>query len=283
MIQILVTGGNGQLAQCLKSLSENYKNYQFTFFSREDFNIVNEEEVKRVLKSKNFSFCINCAAFTNVDNCELNNEAPDLVNNKGVKYLATACKENNVKLVHVSTDFVFDGNQSIPYKETDKTNPLGVYGTTKLLGEEAVQNTCDAFYILRTSWLYSEFGNNFLKTMLRLSETRPELGVVFDQVGTPTYAKDLASIILTIIKEDNDAFGIYHYSNEGVASWYDFAIAIFSLKNINTKVLPIRSEQYPTPATRPSYSVFDKQKIKDVFNVTLPHWRTSLEACLQNV
>ncbi|MCB4807295.1 dTDP-4-dehydrorhamnose reductase [Tamlana sp. 62-3] len=283
MIQILVTGANGQLAQCLKTLTTNLEGYQFYFYSRNDFDISDKAKVEAIFKTKNFSFCINCAAFTNVDTSESNKETSDLINHKAVYNLAVACTQNNVKLIHVSTDFVFDGNQSLPYQETDKTNPLGVYGNSKLLGEKAIQNTLKAHYILRTSWLYSEFGNNFLKTMLRLAETRPEIGVVFDQVGTPTYAVDLAALIISIIQKDNDAFGVYHYSNEGVASWYDFAVAIFNLKNLNTKVLPIRSIQYPTPAKRPSFSVFDKQKVKHTFNVSIPHWRTSLEKCLQNV
>ncbi|KJD36752.1 dTDP-4-dehydrorhamnose reductase [Tamlana sedimentorum] len=283
MIRILVTGANGQLAQCLKTLTKNLEGYQFSFYSRNDFDVSDKAKVEAIFKTKNFSFCINCAAFTNVDTSESNKETSDLVNHKAVYNLAVACNQNNVKLIHVSTDFVFDGNQSFPYKETDKTNPLGAYGNSKLLGEQAIQNTCSAHYILRTSWLYSEFGNNFLKTMLRLAETRPEIGVVFDQVGTPTYAIDLAALIITIIQKNNDAFGVYHYSNEGVASWYDFAMAIFNLKNLNTKVLPIRSIQYPTPAKRPSFSVFDKQKVKYTFNISIPHWRTSLEKCLQNV
>ncbi|KJD34098.1 dTDP-4-dehydrorhamnose reductase [Tamlana nanhaiensis] len=283
MRKILVTGGNGQLAQCLKVLANSFEGYQFSFYSKDDFDITNAIQVDAVFQAENYSFCINCAAFTNVDASETNKASAEAINYQAVYNLAHACNKHSVKLIHVSTDFVFDGTQSTPYRETDKTNPLGVYGNTKLLGEQAIQNTYEAYYIVRTSWLYSEFGNNFLKTMLRLSETRPELGVVFDQVGTPTYAKDLAALIIAIIQKDNDAFGVYHYSNEGVASWYDFATEIFNLKNLKTKVLPIRSEQYPTPATRPSYSVFDKQKVKHIFSISIPHWRSSLENCLQNV
>src|SRR5690606_25168228 len=198
----------------------------------------------------------------------------------GARNLAEACNQYNAKLIQISTDFVFDGKQSFPYRETDKVNPISVYGTTKLQGELAIARALEKHIIIRTSWLYSEHGNNFLKTMIRLGKDRDELRVIFDQIGTPTYAGDLVTILVKIIREDIKKYGTYHYSNEGVASWYDFTKAIFDLGKVGCKVLPIKTKDYPTQAKRPAYSVMDKIKIKEAFHVEIPYWRDSLKECL---
>ncbi|QDO93220.1 dTDP-4-dehydrorhamnose reductase [Formosa sediminum] len=282
-MRILVTGGNGQLASCIKDVSKNENKLQFIYTDSENLDITNQQQVADFFQNNNFDWCINCAAYTAVDKAESDVDIARKVNKDGAKHLAIACKENSVKLIHVSTDFVFDGKSSILYSETDETNPIGVYGLTKLEGEQAIQDTLETYFILRTSWLYSEHANNFMKTMLRLAETRPELNVVADQIGTPTYATDLAQVVVSIIAQDSTNYGLYHYSNEGVASWYDFAAAIFELANSETKVFPIRTEAYPTPAARPQFSVMDKSKIKDCFNITIPYWRTSLKQALKNL
>lgn len=283
MKNVLVTGGNGQLALCIKELSKNQLGYQYIFLDYNNLDITNKEEVKDFFSINNISYCVNCAAYTNVDKSEHDEETSKKVNEDGVQFLALACKTNDVKLIHISTDFVFDGKQSFPYKEEDLCNPLGVYGETKLNGELAIIKSTKAYFIIRTSWLYSEYCNNFLKTMLRIGKEKEEISVVYDQVGTPTYARDLAAIIIEIICKNNDEYGVYHYSNEGVASWYDFAKAIFKESELLVNVLPIRSESFPTPATRPSYSVLDKQKIKNTFSVSIPHWRDSLNKCLDEL
>lgn len=283
MMNVLVTGGNGQLALCIKEVSENLSEYNFIFLDYEDLDITNKEEVDVFFNNNNISYCINCAAFTNVDKSENEKETSKKVNEDGALFLAKACATHNVKLIQISTDFVFDGNQSFPYKEEDLSNPLGVYGQTKLNGELEVMESIKMYFIIRTSWLYSEYGNNFLKTMLRLGKERDELSVVYDQVGSPTYAKDLAEVIIKIITNNNENYGVYHYSNEGVASWYDFAKAIFDESNTKVDVLPIKSEAYPTPAKRPNYSVLDKEKIKQTLDISIPYWRDSLKKCLENL
>lgn len=282
MTNVLVTGGNGQLALCIKEVSANLAEYNFIFLDYEDLDITNKDEVDVFFNTNTISYCINCAAFTNVDKSESEKEISKKVNEDGALFLAKACATYNVKLIHISTDFVFDGKQSFPYKEGDILNPLGVYGQTKLNGELAVIESIKTYFIIRTSWLYSEYGNNFLKTMLLLGKERDELSVVYDQVGSPTYAKDLAEVIIKIIANNNENYGVYHYSNEGVASWYDFAKAIFEESNTKADVLPIKSEAYPLPAKRPTYSVFDKEKIKNTFNISIPYWRDSLKKCLEN-
>jgi len=280
MINILVTGGNGQLGLCIKDLSENLSGYNFIFLDFEDLDITNEKEVNAFFSSNSISYCVNCAAFTNVDKSESEEETSKKVNQDGVKFLAETCKKNNTILIQISTDFVFDGNQSIPYKENDKTNPLSVYGLTKLNGEVAVASVLDKYFILRTSWLYSEYGNNFLKTMLRLSSEKEELSIISDQIGTPTYAGDLAELILKIIKEDSNNYGLYHFSNQGVASWYDFAKAIFDINSLIFKVNPIKTEEYKTDAERPKYSILDKSKVQNTFNLEIPYWRESLKKAI---
>jgi len=279
MKNILVTGGKGQLASCIKDLENILEGFNFIYVDYDELDITKEEEVQAFFKNNKIAYCINCAAYTAVDKAESEPEAARNINDIGVRYLAKACKEYNAVLIQISTDFVFDGQSSKPYTEDDQTNPIGVYGLTKLNGEKSSSLT-DQYFIIRTSWLYSEHGNNFLKTMLRLGREREELSVVCDQIGTPTYAGDLAEIILKIIQDNNSSYGVYQYSNEGVASWYDFAKAIFEESDIKIRVLPIPTAQYPTPAKRPNFSVMDKSKVKEIFDIEIPYWRDSLVKCL---
>ena len=283
MKKIIVTGANGQLGQCFKLISNDYSTLSFTFKSSTDLDITNEEKLNTELAETNYDFCINCAAYTAVDKAEDDESGAFKVNVTGVTNLAKACLDTKTILLHVSTDFVFNGESNIPYKESDNTAPISVYGKTKLNGEEIIASILSEYYIIRTSWLYSEFGNNFVKTMLKLSDNRDRLTVISDQVGTPTYAKDLAEVLLAIILSDYTSFGIYNYSNEGVASWYDFANAIFEIKNKQIIVDPIPSTGYPTPAKRPYYSVLNKDKIKETFSINIPYWRTSLKNCLSQL
>jgi len=279
-MNILVTGANGQLATCIKTLDASNKEYRFTYKNSSEFDITDILVVEDFFKNNTIDYCINCAAYTAVDKAENDIKRAYNVNVKGSENLAKACDKYNSTLIHVSTDFVFDGSSSKPYNETNGTNPLSVYGSTKLEGEQKIQENLERYFILRTSWLYSEFGNNFLKTMLRLSKSRDQIGVVSDQIGSPTYAMDLASVILKIIQTNNKSYGLYHYSNEGVASWYDFAMAIFDIEKIEIKVSPITTEDFPTPAKRPSYSVLNKMKIKKNLQIEIPHWRNSLKKAI---
>lgn len=281
MITILVTGANGQLGHCIKDLESKYPDLNFRYTDYHDLDITNFEATNAFLKKYGaIQYCINCAAYTDVDNAEEDQEKAFIINAIGPKHLALACKENNTTLIHISTDFVFDGNKTEPYTETDEPNPISVYGKTKLQGEVEIQNIVKEHFIIRTSWLYSEHGKNFMKTMLRLSETRDEISVVSDQIGTPTYAGDLAVVILKIVQTRSKAYGLYHYSNEGVASWYDFAKAIFEESHKEIKVTPIKTEAYPTLARRPKYSVLSKEKVKNNFSVKNFCWKTSLKKAL---
>ncbi|WP_282134871.1 dTDP-4-dehydrorhamnose reductase [Seonamhaeicola maritimus] len=281
MKNILVTGGKGQLALCIRDLSIELKDSNFFFLDYDQLDITNEEEVKRFFKTNKVDYCVNCAAYTAVDKAESEKVMAKSVNELGAKYLAQACKVSNSVLIQISTDFVFDGEQSFPYKENDNSKPISVYGSTKLDGELAISNTFENYFIIRTSWLYSEYGSNFVKTMLRLGEEKSKINVISDQVGTPTYAKDLASVIMKIINNVNSmTFGTYHYSNEGVASWYDFAKTIFDECNVGVDVFPIETKYYPTPAKRPFYSVLGKEKIKKELTVDVPYWKDSLKKCL---
>ncbi|NQY29014.1 MAG: dTDP-4-dehydrorhamnose reductase [Flavobacteriaceae bacterium] len=280
MNKVLVTGANGQLGLCLQEISKLHPTIQFVFSSSKELDITNKESVKSAFETSNYKYCINCAAYTNVDLAESDFEKAEKVNVIAVKSLAEACKNNNTKLIHVSTDFVFDGKSYIPYTENDETNPLSVYGKTKLDGEKKIQDTLKEFFILRTSWLYSEYANNFMKTMLRLGSERSELAVISDQIGSPTYAKDLARVIVEIIESDSNKYGVYHYSNEGVASWYDFANAIFDLSNTKIIINAIPTTAYPTSAERPHYSVLDKSKLKTNLGIEIPYWRASLKEAI---
>ncbi len=282
MNNILVTGSNGQLGSELKVLSTKYKEYNFFFETRDTLDITNEKDIEKFIKTNNINIIINTAAYTAVDKAENDEKNALEVNYKALRNLASLAKTSNLKLIHISTDYVFDGSNFKPYKEDDKTNPQGVYGQTKLEGEIAIkQINPKNSIIIRTSWVYSSFGSNFVKTMLRLGKERDELGVIFDQVGTPTYARDLAQSILDIVpKLENNVVEIYHYSNEGVCSWYDFAKSIFELSSIECKVNAIETKDYPTPAQRPHYSVLNKSKIKNDFRLLIPYWRDSLIKCL---
>jgi len=282
-MKVLITGGTGQLGQALQELIVNQKhsNWEADFKSSQDLDITDFEAVSEVLGSKKYAYCINCAAFTHVDKSEEDTDLAQQVNVNGARNLALGCHQNSTVLIHISTDFVFDGFQNTPYSEEDVARPLGFYGDTKYKGERAIISNLEEHFILRTSWLYSEYANNFMKTMLRLGAERDELSVVYDQVGTPTYALDLASVIVQIIDAHSIEYGIYNYSNEGVASWYDFAKAIFEEAQLEVNLKPILSAEYPTPARRPNYSVLDKTKIKTQFNIDVPHWRDSLRVAVK--
>ena len=277
MTTVLVTGANGQLAICLKKYRPQNEDFKFLFYNSEHLDISSKANVEKIFSTHEFDWCINCAAYTAVDKAETDVADARNVNVLGVKHLAEACKAYKTKLVHISTDFVFSGEHFKAYSEEDLPNPLNVYGKTKLEGENEISSVLKDYFIFRTSWLYSEFGHNFLRTMLKLSEERNEISVVVDQISTPTYAGDLARFIINLIVDNRSEYGLYHYSNEGVASWYDFAKAIFEISDIHIKVNPILSINFPTPAKRPNFSVLDTTKLKQVFNVELPYWRESLE------
>lgn len=279
---ILVTGANGQLGQALQFSAPNYPELQFVFCSSTDLDITNAENCETLFAKIKPKYCINAAAYTAVDKAESESDKAHSINVDGPKNLAVVCKLNNTILLHISTDFVFDGTASKPYTENDIPKPTGVYGQTKLDGEKAIQETFDSYFIIRTSWVYSQFGNNFMKTMLRLASERDSLSVVNDQIGTPTNAVDLAQVLIEIIyhAERNRSasnFGIYHFSNEGKCSWYDFAKEIFKINKINIDLQPIPTSNFPTPAKRPAYSVLDKSKIKSTFGVQVKSWKDSLK------
>lgn len=273
---ILVTGASGQLGQSLQFIAPKHSDCQFIFASSQDLDITNHERVQSFFDTNKIDFCINAAAYTAVDKAETEIEKATAINVDGPKYLAQVCQKSGTTLLHISTDFVFDGTNEKPYLETDQTNPIGVYGQTKLDGEQEVIKSCQKHFIIRTSWVYSQFGNNFMKTMLRLAQDRNELNVVADQIGTPTNSVDLAEVIMTIVKSENKQYGVYNFSNEGICSWYDFAREIFTINNIAIKVNPIPTEAYPTPAQRPKYSVLDKSKIKSTFNIEIKNWQVAL-------
>ena len=282
MNNILVTGSKGQLGSEIRELSSNY-DYKFFFTDRDSLDITNEKDMQEFVQTNNINTIINCAAYTAVDKAEADIDNANKINHLAVKSLAEMSKEKNIKLIHISTDYVFDSKNYKPYKEDDKTNPNGIYGKTKLAGEVGLQeiNPKNSI-IIRTSWVYSSFGANFVKTMLRLGKEKESLGVIFDQVGTPTYARDLAKTILDILPNiKNEAVEIYNYSNEGVLSWYDFAKEIMSLAKIDCTINPIETKEYPTPAKRPHYALLNKSKIKNGFKITIPYWRDSLEECLR--
>jgi dTDP-4-dehydrorhamnose reductase len=278
MIKVLVTGGNGQLASCIKDVERKYDNLNFIYTDYLELNICDLNQVKVFLKTHTqIDYCINCAAYTAVDNAETEADKAFEINAIGAKNLAIACKEYGVVLIHVSTDFVFDGKKTEPYTETDSTNPISVYGLSKLQGEVEISKVLQEYFIIRTSWLYSEYGNNFMKTMLKLAETRDKINVVSDQVGTPTYAGDLAETIVYLIYKKSKKYGIYHYSNWGEISWYEFAKAIFEEINSDINLTPIKTVNYKTLAKRPMYSVLDKTKTKETFKINIPNWRESLK------
>ena len=276
---VLVTGANGQLGQAIRFVAANYPTIDFVFCSSSDLDITNKENCESVFNEEKPDLCINSAAYTAVDKAESDSEKAELINVIGAKNLAESCKKFNAILIHISTDFVFDGSKKEPYNETDLPNPKGVYGQTKLEGEKAIQEVFDAYFIIRTSWVYSQFGNNFMKTMLRLASEKTSVSVVNDQIGTPTNAVDLANAILKIVesKTNNNQYGIYNFSNEGECSWFDFAKKIFEINHVKIDLIPIPTTQFPTPAARPKYSVLDKSKIKTTFGIEIKHWEQSIE------
>ncbi|MDQ0969187.1 dTDP-4-dehydrorhamnose reductase [Flavobacterium sp. W4I14] len=283
MSKILVIGAGGQLGQCLKVVAGRRGITEIVFPAEQDANILDESGLNDLLATAQPAFVINCAAYTAVDKAEDEVELSKAINETGVGYLASACLVNGATLIHVSTDFVFEGNEVKLLKEDDKAKPINVYGVTKLDGEKAVSSKLPAHFIIRTSWLYSEYANNFVKTMLKLGAERDELNIIADQVGTPTYAIDLANAIFDIISSSSATYGVYHYSNEGVTSWFDFAKAIFDISETAVKVNPIPGSAYPTKATRPAFSVMDKSKIKNTFNIEIPYWRDSLVECIKQI
>lgn len=277
---VLVTGANGQLGQSIQLIAKNHTDFQFHFFDSKTLDITNKETIDSIFSKIKPDYCINTAAYTAVDKAESESKKAQIINVDGAKNLAEVCKKHSTTLIHISTDFVFDGSKTKPYKETDATNPQSVYGHTKLDGEKAIQEILENYFIIRTSWVYSQFGNNFMKTMLRLSNEKTSISVVNDQIGTPTNALDLAEAILKILTSNfqlpTSNFGIYNFSNEGQCSWYDFAQKIFEINTIKINLQPSTTANYPTPAKRPKYSVLDKSKIKTVFGVEIFDWKESL-------
>jgi len=279
---VLVTGSSGQLGQSLQHIAPNHKAIQFVFCTSSDLNITDIAQCHAVFEQYQPDYCINAAAYTAVDKAESEPEKAYAINVTGAKNIAEVCKAYNTVLLHISTDFVFDGRKKSPYNEEDLPNPTGVYGQTKLDGEIEVQQAWEKHFIIRTSWVYSQFGNNFMKTMLRLASERDTISVVNDQIGTPTYAVDLANALVQLMGVDNQQpinhnFGIYNFSNEGQCSWYDFAKKIFEVNNIQIDLKAIPSSSFPTPAKRPKYSVLDKNKIKKTFHLNIKTWEESLE------
>jgi len=282
MYNILVTGANGQLGSEIKNLSKNYSDI-FFFTDKDNLDITKKDNLETYIYKNNIDVIINCGAYTNVDKAEDERDLAFLINGKAVHNLAEISKEKKIKLVHISTDYVFNGKNHKPYLESDLTNPIGEYGNSKRLGEKAILEISPPnSIIVRTSWLYSSFGkNNFVKTMLRLGKEKESLGVVFDQIGTPTYAKDLAQTILDILpKIENPISELYHYSNEGAISWYDFAKEIIKMAKLKCQINPIESFEFPTKAYRPPYSVLNKRKIKEDFFIKIPYWKDGLKSCL---
>jgi dTDP-4-dehydrorhamnose reductase len=286
-MNVLVTGANGQLGSEIKDCHHNFKPLNFIFADLPELDICNIDAINIFVIENNIKAIINCAAYTAVDKAEDDAENARKVNTKGVSNLVEVMKNVNGKIIHISTDYVFDGTKSFPYDEKDSVCPIGVYGKTKREGELAVINSTTDGIVIRTSWLYSAYGNNFVKTMMRLGKEKEKINVIFDQIGTPTFAGDLANICLEILSNQHgriDKSGkIYHFSNEGVASWYDFAAAIMEINKLDCRVLPIETKDYPTLAQRPHYSVLNKTKIKKDFNVTIPYWRDSLDKCIKKL
>ncbi|MDA9289589.1 dTDP-4-dehydrorhamnose reductase [Polaribacter sp.] len=287
-MRVLITGSNGQLGSEIKELATNYKKVDFIFKDLPELDICNFKALQTFIIDHNINAVINCAAYTAVDKAEEESIIATKVNYEGVLNIVNALAKVNGKLIHISTDYVFDGDHFLPYKELDPVSPIGVYGETKRAGELAVINSDIDSVVIRTSWLYSSYGNNFVKTMLRLGSEKENLGVIFDQVGTPTYARDLAKNCLEILCENTSENiskngSLYHYSNEGVASWYDFAISIMELGGKNCKVSPIQTKDYTTLAKRPQYSVLNKSKIKIDFKIEIPYWRDSLKDCIEKI
>lgn len=285
MYQILVTGANGQLGNEIRNLAKDYPDYTFFFTDVDDLDITSISQVENFLNQQKIDIIVNCAAYNVVDGAEKDTETAFLINSIAVKYIAQLARKKNIFYIHVSSDYVFDGMKNMPYLESDQPNPLSAYARSKHEGETQVQNTLDNGAIIRTSWLYSSYGNNFVKTILKHAQEKDQLKVVSDQVGTPTYAADLANAILQFIPHHKqiNGVGIFHYSNEGIASWYDFAKAILEISGIECKIVPVDTKDYPLPALRPFYSVLNKSKIKSFLDIEIPYWRDSLKVCLNKI
>ncbi|MCX6230930.1 MAG: dTDP-4-dehydrorhamnose reductase [Bacteroidetes bacterium] len=283
MAAILVTGSNGQLGNEIKVLAEAYPQYNFIYTDIDDLNITDYQQIDHFFTIHNIQYVINCAAYTAVDKAEQETDLARYINANAVKYLSQIAKKYHAYMIHISTDYVFDGKNYKPYTENDPICPTSAYGKTKAEGENELKIHAEKGIIIRTSWLYSSFGHNFVKTILKYGKERGNLNVVFDQIGSPTYARDLAKVVLEIIPQlaNQNTIETYHFSNEGVSSWYDFAKVIVELKNIECDIHPIRTEDYPLPAPRPHYSVLDKAKIKKDFNIEIPYWKDSLKRCLE--
>lgn len=283
MMNILVTGCNGQLGNEIQLLSQEHPEHKYYFTDVEELDITDKQAILAFVNEHHINCIINCAAYTAVDKAEDNEELCDKLNHIAPSYLAEAVNEQGGCMIHVSTDYVFDGTAHTPYTEEAQTCPATVYGRTKLAGEQAVMEGCKQAVVIRTAWLYSTFGNNFVKTMIRLGKEKEHLGVIFDQIGTPTYARDLAKAIFTIIESEVKP-GIYHFSNEGCISWYDFTKAIHRIANIEScHVKPLHTYEYPTPAARPHYSVLDKTKIKETYQIEIPYWEEALKECIEKL
>ncbi len=281
-IKVLVTGSKGQLGSEIQAISSRFPTLNLTFTDIDELDITDPIAINKYIKAVNSNFVVNCAAYTAVDKAEQDIEAAAKINSLAPGIIAKACKDNGCRLIHISTDYVFDGESKTPYDESSSVNPVSQYGKSKLKGEEEVLST-GVSMVIRTSWLYSSYGSNFVKTILRNAKIKPELKVVADQYGCPTYARDLADVILTIISKGHDHFipEIFHYSNEGVCSWYDFAYKIIAFTGIDCKITPIETKEYPLPAKRPQYSVFNKNKIRSLYNIEIPQWEKSLGNCIE--
>jgi len=300
--RVLVTGKEGQLGRSIEAFARQYPQYDFEFVGREELDLSSTENISNFFADQVFDAIINCAAYTAVDKAEEDAELADIINHLAVKQLAEIAKQQECIFIQISTDYVFNGQGFKPYIETDSTEPKSVYGASKLKGEQSIQNIKPKGCIIRTSWVYSEYGQNFVKTMQKLGNERDELNVIYDQVGSPTYAGDLAQVVMAVLEKlsnkhlveeipangsiaDSDVQNnlIYHYSNEGVCSWYDFAKEIFAQSDIQCQVNPIETTDYPTPAKRPHYSLLNKAKIKQDFKITIPYWKDSLKICIQRL
>jgi len=284
-MKVLVTGANGQLGTSLKNRQKNFSKIDFVFTDVDELDITNEEELEAFFHHQDFDYLVNCAAYTAVDKAEEDQENAMRLNVHAVKLLARFSKKNNFKIIHISTDYIFGGKNFRPYTEEAIPEPESIYASTKYDAEKILAEFSNNAIILRTSWLYSEYGNNFVKTIIKLANEREELRIIADQIGTPTYAGDLASAIMTVINNypKTQKTEVYHFSNQGIASWYDFAVEIVSLSRLDCNVKPIRTEEYPLPAIRPFYSVMDKRKFTDTFNIEIPHWKESLKTCISNL
>lgn len=282
MKTVLVTGASGQLGSCLQKVADEYPQLDFLFMSSAEVDITNKCGLHQLFAAKEINYCINCAAYTNVEKAEEEKEKAFQINAEAVKNLAEICKANETVLLHISTDYVFDGTSSRPYSEGDETNPINVYGASKLKGEEYIRSILNDYFIFRTSWLYSEFGHNFFRTILRKADEGAELNITTAQKGTPTNANDLARLMLEIISEENTEFGLYHFSNKGEATWYDFAKAILEISGKEDQVKLNESNDYKTVAARPAYSVLNKSKVEEAFHQPLLTWKDSLRELIES-